>query len=182
MSVASATAILAPATIAVPSCSFHASRPVRGLDEFFENQQPKHVGRSWECSELRNKSFDDLRKIWFVLLKERNMLETYRGLARQTGTPIKQFHRFSLVRKSMANIKAVVAERNHEYKMLNHDGYRRKCVRNRKERLLADAKEQWSKPPVTRVMNLNPNSPAIRRKHKWDHLTPRPVVAAEPHA
>jgi hypothetical protein len=55
-------------------------------------------------------------------------------------------------------------------------------VRNRKERLLADAKEQWSKPPVTRVMNLNPNSPAIRRKHKWDHLTPRPVVAAEPHA
>jgi hypothetical protein len=61
-----------------PRRRFTSSRLCLGLEEFFTNQQPGRTGRPWRCSELRLKSFDDLQKLWFVLLKERNMLMTYR--------------------------------------------------------------------------------------------------------
>ncbi|XP_071696214.1 uncharacterized protein [Rutidosis leptorrhynchoides] len=87
------------------------------LEEFFEldrnpeEEKPVVYGRSWKASELRLKSWDDLQKLWYVLLKEKNMLMTQRQMLHAQNLRFPNPERLPKVRKSMCRIKHVLTER-----------------------------------------------------------------------
>ncbi|KAI1310270.1 54S ribosomal protein L4 mitochondrial [Mortierella claussenii] len=95
-----------------------AFRP-RGVEEFFEGgktlpTEKSWTGRAWRASELRVKSFDDLHKLWYVLLKERNVLAAQKEEARRFRISKEYFSnkgRQVKCKKSMARIKFVLNER-----------------------------------------------------------------------
>ncbi|KAK8953677.1 hypothetical protein KSP40_PGU007456 [Platanthera guangdongensis] len=87
------------------------------LEEFFEieripdDEKPIKYGRGWKASELRLKSWDDLHKLWYVLLKEKNMLMTQRQMLHAQNLRFPNQERIPKVRKSMCRIKHVLTER-----------------------------------------------------------------------
>ncbi|KAG0472584.1 hypothetical protein HPP92_014441 [Vanilla planifolia] len=87
------------------------------LEEFFEaersteEEKPIKYGRGWKASELRLKSWDDLHKLWYVLLKEKNMLMTQRQMLHAQNLRFPNPERIPKVRKSMCRIKHVLTER-----------------------------------------------------------------------
>ncbi|XP_057865807.1 uncharacterized protein LOC131073395 isoform X1 [Cryptomeria japonica] len=87
------------------------------LEEFFEadrsldDEKPNVYGRGWKASELRLKSWNDLQKLWFVLLKEKNMLMSQRQMMQAQNLRFPNPERMSKVRKSMCRIKHVLTER-----------------------------------------------------------------------
>ena len=96
---------------------FSATRPCSGLDEFFPpgvldegkfvEEDPRY-GRSWKKSDLAIKSNTDLHKLWYVLLKERNMLATLRHECERLGRPCPGPDRYVKVIKSMNKKAAAV--------------------------------------------------------------------------
>ncbi|KAL4366711.1 hypothetical protein GQ457_05G034230 [Hibiscus cannabinus] len=107
------TALLAAAKSESSAAAAAASNP---LEQFFEadknpdDQKPVY-GRSWKASELRLKSWDDLHKLWYVLLKEKNMLMTQRQMLHAQNLRFPNPERVPKVRKSMCRIKQVLTER-----------------------------------------------------------------------
>ncbi|XP_030531361.1 39S ribosomal protein L47, mitochondrial isoform X2 [Rhodamnia argentea] len=87
------------------------------LEAFFEadrnpeNDTPVIYGRSWKAAELRLKSWEDLHKLWYVLLKEKNMLMTQRQMLHAQNLRFPNPERLPKVRKSMCRIKHVLTER-----------------------------------------------------------------------
>ncbi|KAG6837630.1 hypothetical protein H0H93_006151 [Arthromyces matolae] len=86
--------------------------------EVFEDPQSrsKQTGRAWKASELRLKSFQDLHTLWYILLRERNLLATQKEESRRMGVqdPASQVST-RRTRKSMARIKYVLNERRLAY-------------------------------------------------------------------
>jgi len=92
----------------------------KNLNQFFED--PKNlkenvirVGRQWKIDELRLKSNQDLHKLWFVLLKERNMLMTMEEAYKEAVEKFPNPERLDKVEESMENLESVVRERNRAY-------------------------------------------------------------------
>ena len=44
-----------------------------------------YSGRSWKSYELRRKSFKDLHTLWYIVLRERNLLATQAAEGRRQG-------------------------------------------------------------------------------------------------
>jgi len=86
----------------------------------YESLEPRDTfqddpARSWKAAELRRKSFKDLHTLWYVLLRELNLLAAQREEGRRLGVTnpeslagSKKDHQ---CRKSMARIKYVINER-----------------------------------------------------------------------
>jgi len=92
------------------------------LDQFYETEEnreqlstPGRVGRAWRMDELRGKSLEDLRGLWWVLVKERNLLMTEKHMAMQLGARMSGTGRIKKVKLGMNRLKVVLAERKGAY-------------------------------------------------------------------
>ncbi|WAR60518.1 hypothetical protein PtB15_9B457 [Puccinia triticina] len=85
----------------------------------------------WSVAQLRRKSFEDLQALWFILLKERNILLVQRTEARRIfgrlvdpsnpGEPLSTIRRqIKAVQYSMRNIKVTVSERRKAIDLRRH--------------------------------------------------------------
>jgi len=83
-------------------------------------------GRPWHAAELRRKSFRDLHTLWYVLLRERNLLATQREEARRIGIQNPEALAAPtmdrMCRKSMARLKFVLNERRLQYEKVSQEG------------------------------------------------------------
>lgn len=100
--------------------NIHTTKPTSDLMEFFDikknwSETNIRVGRSWKLDELRLKSNTDLHKLWYVLLKERNMLYTMEHECKEKMRLFPNAERIDKVQDSMDNIETVIRERNVAY-------------------------------------------------------------------
>lgn len=108
------------AALSLPARTIHTTRPNNDLMEFFDTKKNWsetniRVGRSWKLDELRIKSNVDLHKLWYVLLKERNMLYTMEHECNEQTRLFPNPERIDKVQESMSNIETVIRERNVAY-------------------------------------------------------------------
>jgi 39-S ribosomal protein L47 (MRP-L47) len=99
-----------------------------GLSAYFINRsspQFSNYGRAWRCDELRVKHFDELHKLWWVLLRERNSLLVTKNDAKASGSIWRGQPLIFKVQSpilppqidlSLAHIKTVLTERLKAYK------------------------------------------------------------------
>mmetsp|Transcript_28258 Transcript_28258/g.65590 ORF Transcript_28258/g.65590 Transcript_28258/m.65590 type:complete len:234 (+) Transcript_28258:76-777(+) len=97
--------------------------PRRGIEEFWAGgfRDPAidassklanaQSGDAWPACLLRMKSFEDLRKLWFVLLKEKNFLLAEQLESRQQKIQWKRHGRLKKVKLSMKRILTVISRR-----------------------------------------------------------------------
>ncbi|XP_072046444.1 large ribosomal subunit protein uL29m-like [Amphiura filiformis] len=102
----------------------HTSPISHGLEEFFEDKKnlgedKVKSGREWKVEELRLKDNVTLHKLWYVLLKERNMLMTMEEEAERLKVFMPSPDRLDKVVESMQNLKQVVKERDEALNLLN---------------------------------------------------------------
>ncbi len=48
------------------------------------------IGRSWTAPELRRKSFKDIHTLWYILLREQNLLATQRHELKRVGADVRR--------------------------------------------------------------------------------------------
>ncbi|KAF7658399.1 hypothetical protein LDENG_00013670 [Lucifuga dentata] len=120
--------------LAAPSClslsspalqcrALHTSISRRGLEEFFDlpenwGETTVKSGAPWTVKQLRTKSNEELHKLWYVLLKEKNMLLTVEQEARRQRVQMPSPERLRKVERSMIRMETVVKERETALRLL----------------------------------------------------------------
>merc|ERR1712025_592676 len=109
-----------PLQFILRKCPLHTTALVQAMGEFFEiekfrGEKTIRVGREWRKDELRLKSNTDLHKLWYILLKERNMLLTMEEAYKEAFAPMPNPERLDKVELSMEHLEEVVRERNRAY-------------------------------------------------------------------
>lgn len=86
-------------------------------------------GRAWRAEELRLKNHDDIHKLWYVLLKEKNKLKSDYLMCKQLGQIYFGHNDLKKVKLSMARLLTVTNERRRlrsQYRMHLEDEYIKK--------------------------------------------------------
>ncbi|XP_075274396.1 large ribosomal subunit protein uL29m [Opisthocomus hoazin] len=101
----------------------HTTSSRKGLEEFFDDprnwgEKTVKSGDAWNIKQLRGKGSEDLHKLWYVLLKEKNMLLTLEQESKRQLRPMPSPERLDKVKKSMKNIDLVVREREIALRLL----------------------------------------------------------------
>ncbi|KTG32087.1 hypothetical protein cypCar_00009208 [Cyprinus carpio] len=101
----------------------HTSCVRKGLEEFFDlpenwGEQTVKSGAPWTAKQLRVKSNEDLHKLWYVFLKEKNMLLTLEQEAKRQRLPMPSPERLKKVERSMKRLDTVVEEREDSLRLL----------------------------------------------------------------
>ncbi|KAK2858127.1 hypothetical protein Q7C36_006046 [Tachysurus vachellii] len=103
--------------------SVHTSVSRWGLEEFFDlpenwGETTVKSGSPWTAKQLRAKSNEDLHKLWYVLLKEKNMLQTIEQEAKRQCVSMPSPERIKKVERSMQRLDIVVKEREDALRLL----------------------------------------------------------------
>ncbi|XP_029988490.1 large ribosomal subunit protein uL29m [Sphaeramia orbicularis] len=112
-----------PTSTASQCRGLHTTISRRGLEEFFdlpENWGEANVksGAPWTAKQLRTKSNEDLHKLWYVLLKEKNMLLTLEQESKRQRLQMPSPERLRKVERSMFRLETVVTERETALRLL----------------------------------------------------------------
>lgn len=132
------------------------------------------IGKAWSPGLLRLKSNEDLHKLWYVLLKEKNLIMADRQLLRQHRMPLEFKHKLLKVRQSMARLLTVVRERDIEAQkywdslleeyLQKHEPIE-KPIKRREKKVFED-NEEWKNKKEKRKK-------AIRAIKKWSKMNNR---------
>uniref|UniRef100_A0A674AUK8 Large ribosomal subunit protein uL29m n=1 Tax=Salmo trutta TaxID=8032 RepID=A0A674AUK8_SALTR len=101
----------------------HTTISRRGLEEFFDipenwGEATVKSGAPWTAKQLRTKSNEDLHKLWYVLLKEKNMLLTIEQESKRQRIQMPSPERLKKIERSMKRLDTVVKEREDALRLL----------------------------------------------------------------
>ncbi|TPX31706.1 hypothetical protein SmJEL517_g05019 [Synchytrium microbalum] len=190
----------APSVIAwtrYTSRTFTSSIVNRGLGEFFDDAKDGWrwkegaPGRAWDASELRQKSFDDLHKLWFVCIKEQNLLASQGEEARRFRYFFPHETRVKRLRMTMSRIKLVLWERHkahtHAMNIVTREKRREELKIELAEQALELGKQAPNDYTLERALSEEqpyiPPSPKVERilrKEQEGAKKPRNIKAVRP--
>ena len=116
------------------------------MSDFMADENSREaVGRAWKADELRLKSHDDLHKLWYVMLIEKNKLKSDKILCIQMGQLFYGSERLRKVRLGMRRLLTVVNERKkirNEYRRILEDRYIEEKKAEEQARIDEDLRER----------------------------------------